>query len=133
MTLSRPCGQQGFTLLEVLVALAILAVALAALIKVGSETASNAVYLRDRTHAHWTASNILSLYRTGERQPSASVERGSAFLAEREWFWETRAEKISPQVLGQQLEAIWRVRVAVYGDARRSGEPLAQLAAYLLP
>ena len=42
----------GFTLLEVLVAMTILAVALAALIKGGSDHSRNTLYLQERTLAH---------------------------------------------------------------------------------
>jgi len=40
--------------------LAILAVALAATIKVSAENAENARYLRDKTLAHWVAMNVLT-------------------------------------------------------------------------
>ena len=47
----------GFTLLEVLVALAILAISLAVLLKISAQNANNAAYLRDKTFAHWIALN----------------------------------------------------------------------------
>ncbi|HEX2238999.1 MAG TPA: type II secretion system minor pseudopilin GspI, partial [Gammaproteobacteria bacterium] len=50
---------RGFTLLEVLVALAVIAIALASIIKVVGTGAANAGYLRDKTFAHWVAANRL--------------------------------------------------------------------------
>ena len=47
----------GFTLVEVLVALSVIAIALAAVLKGASEGASSARYLRDKTLAHWVAMN----------------------------------------------------------------------------
>ena len=57
----------GFTLLEVMVALTILAVALAALVKSGSDHARNTIYLQERTKAHWAGENLLAEYQSGMR------------------------------------------------------------------
>ena len=48
---------QGFSLLEVLVALAILGISLGAAIKATSSSLGNAGYLQQRTLAHWVAMN----------------------------------------------------------------------------
>lgn len=50
----------GFTLLEVMIALAVLAIALAAVIDKSIEAGANVSYLRDRTLAHWVAENRLA-------------------------------------------------------------------------
>jgi len=81
--------KQGFTLLEVLVALAILAIALAAAMKVSIENAENASYLRDKTLAHWVAMNVLTdIQVRGEGQ-----KKGSAMMAEREWYWTVKVSE----------------------------------------
>ena len=49
--------QTGFTLVEVLIALAVVAISLAAIVKVGVETGYSFTYLRDRAMASWVASN----------------------------------------------------------------------------
>ena len=79
--------KQGFTLLEVLVALAILAIALSAAIKVSTANVENASYLRDRTLAHWVAMNILTEIQIKEVWPSLGKKTGTTMMAEREWFW----------------------------------------------
>ena len=43
------CNSRGFTLLEIMVALAVLALAMGALVKTSSDYTSNQTYLRDRT------------------------------------------------------------------------------------
>ena len=48
---SPRCRQQGFTLLEVLVALAVLAITMGALIKVTDSYAFNAGYLQEKVNA----------------------------------------------------------------------------------
>ena len=54
--------QHGFTLLEVLVALAILAIVMGALIKVTDSYAFNAGYLQQKTLAQWIAENKATEY-----------------------------------------------------------------------
>ncbi|MGH8504246.1 MAG: type II secretion system minor pseudopilin GspI [Gammaproteobacteria bacterium] len=82
---------RGFTLLEVLVALAIIAFALAALVRVTGSGAANASYLRDKTFAHWVAENRLAELRTRDNfWPSTGNDDGEAEMAGREWFWTTR-------------------------------------------
>ena len=53
-------GSRGFTLVEVLVALMVVAMGLAALMVAVSGTARTSGYLRDKTLAQWMALNRLS-------------------------------------------------------------------------
>lgn len=86
--------QRGFTLLEVLVALAIIAFALSALIRVTGTGAANASYLRDRTFAQWVAENRLAELRTRDGfWPATGKDDGEVEMAGREWFWTTRVIK----------------------------------------
>lgn len=55
-----PGTRRGFTLVEVLVAVAVLGIAMAAVIKATAENGANASYLRDKSFAHWIASNQLA-------------------------------------------------------------------------
>ncbi|RKZ47113.1 MAG: type II secretion system protein GspI [Candidatus Parabeggiatoa sp. nov. 3] len=79
--------KQGFTLLEVLVALAVLAIALSAAIKTTTENAENARYLRDKTLAHWVAMNVLTQIQVRGEWPAIGKKEGTAMMAEREWYW----------------------------------------------
>ena len=79
---------RGFTLLEVLVALAVLALALAAGLKAAGSNIDNAAYLRDRTLAHWVAMNKLTEMQVFNKFPATgTTERGSLLLAGSEWYW----------------------------------------------
>ncbi|ALG67232.1 type II secretion system minor pseudopilin GspI [Beggiatoa leptomitoformis] len=80
-------ANRGFTLLEVMVALAILAIALAAIIKAAGENASNAGYLRDQTLAHWVAMNVIAEIQLTNEFPSVGKREGSSLMGEHEWFW----------------------------------------------
>ncbi len=92
---------QGFTLLEVLVALAVLAIALSAIIKVTAENAENASYLRDKTLAHWVAMNILTEIQIKKKLPNN--KKGMSKMAERKWHWLLKVSKTVDKEL-QRLE-----------------------------
>ena len=49
--------QQGFTLLELMVAISILAVTFAALMQEGAQVSRNTKLIKDKTIAHWVAMN----------------------------------------------------------------------------
>lgn len=70
-----------------MVALAVLAIALAAVIEGVTAHVSNATYLRDRTLAHWVAMNRAAELQLESAWPSAGTTRGTALLADHEWFW----------------------------------------------
>lgn len=83
----RFARQHGFTLLEVLVALAVLALALAAIIQAGGGYAANQVYLRDRVMADWVARNLLMEYQIKEEWPRVGDSTGDEEMAGRRWEW----------------------------------------------
>ena len=66
---TRPCHRSGFTLVEVLVALTITAIALGAGMKAAGALTDNAQRLRSVTAAHWCADNALTGLRLGKVFP----------------------------------------------------------------
>jgi len=60
-----PKKTEGFTLIEVLVALAILSIALTAIIKSTSQNIKDTLYLQNKTIAMWTGTNMLNEIRAG--------------------------------------------------------------------
>ncbi len=80
----------GFSLVEVLVALSVLAIALAAVTKAAGESAGNAAYLRDKTFANWVAMNkIMEFYALNE-WPPIGERNGQAPMGGHEWTWTTK-------------------------------------------
>lgn len=76
---------RGFTLLEVLVALSIIAIALAAVIHSVSLNASQALYLENKTFANWIAMDLLTEIRLQGKLPAENS--GQINMAQRTWQW----------------------------------------------
>lgn len=92
---SRHPVQTGFTLIEVMVALGIIAVAMAAVMMTVSANVRNATGLKERTFAHWVAMNKMAeLHILNDREwPSVKKTTGTQIMAEHEWYWEQEVEK----------------------------------------
>lgn len=84
----RPGRACGFTLLEVLVALAVTALAIAALGKALSQGIVVAQGLPERSAARWVAHNRIVLRQAAGEWPALRAYRGSAEMGGREWHWE---------------------------------------------
>ena len=90
---------RGFTLIEVVVAVAILALALGALISSMARYADNAGYLRDKTVALWVAHNRLTEIGLEPAWPATGKSDGDAELAGIDWRWDvTVSETPDPRV-----------------------------------
>jgi general secretion pathway protein I len=77
----------GFTLLEVLVALTIIALSLGALISTSGSHASSAGYLKQKTIAHWVAMNEITRLQVEKAWPGKGDTKGSTAMAGAEWYW----------------------------------------------
>lgn len=76
---------RGFTLLEVLVALAVLALTLGASIRGLGNYAGDYAYLRDRTMGHWIARNLLVQAQVANSWPGVGETRDTVEYAGHEW------------------------------------------------
>ena len=102
-------SSRGFTLIEVLVALVIVAVGMSALMGALNSSAKTVVYMQDKTFSEWVALNQIATVRLQLVQgqvPPAGNTNGDIDMANRTWHW--RQEVVASQVPG-----IMRVDVKV--------------------
>lgn len=93
--------QAGFTLIEVLVALVIVAVGMSVLMSTLTSSAKTIVYLQDKTFAEWLALNQIALARLQLKQgqlPPQTSTNGDLDYAGRSWHW--RQDVIASEVPG---------------------------------
>lgn len=93
--------RRGFTLIEVLVALVIVAVGMSALMGALSSSAKTVVYMQDKTFAEWVALNQIATVRLKLIQsqlPPTGNTNGDIEFANQTWHW--RQEVVDSQVPG---------------------------------
>ena len=112
----------GFTLIEVMVALTIIALSLGALLSTSGSQANSATYLKQKTLAHWVAVNELTRMRISKQFPDLGDKKGSSKMAGNEWFW-TRTSKATEDKNARQISII------VYADKDRT-QNLTALTGY---
>ncbi len=80
---------KGFTLIEVLVAVAILAIALFAIVRSSTQITGNTAYLQEKTIAYLVARNILAEAKSGvlSLPHSGSANNGNLTMLNRQWIW----------------------------------------------
>lgn len=85
---ARLAPHTGFTLIEVLVALAVLSIALAAVVRTMGQSIDLATDLRERTVALWVAHERAVALQLGNTWPNLDTTRGKAEMGGREWEWQ---------------------------------------------
>lgn len=118
---------RGFTLVEVMVALAIVAIALPALLMALYQQIDDTAYLRDKTLAYMVAENKLAEIRLvigSTRNLSAGKDSGLASMADRDWYWWVETKTT-------EMEKFFRVDITVSLDEEQQEQPLYTLSAFM--
>lgn len=106
---------RGFTLLEVLIAMAVFAVAAMALLNAGREQIQASSRLEDKTFAHWVAMNRIVEMQLSGQFPEIGRGDTRVKLAGREW-------KVLTTIDGTPINNVRRMTVDVSEDNKEFGE-----------
>lgn len=121
-------ANSGFTLLEVLVALTILALALMAALRAGAVAADHAAGLHQRQLADWVAQDRLEEHRARRSWPAPGSHGGEAEQGGRRFLWQ---ENVSATPNSQFRRIDIQVRAADAADTA-DGPALASLSGFLV-
>ena len=117
LEVSDPVRARGFTLIEVLVALAIVAIGMAAVLEALTSSANTALYLQDKTFAEWVALNRIETVRLSGAIPTAGTSNDTVDYAGRSWEW--RQKVTDTRIPGMvQIEVDVRPADSKAGDDR---------------
>lgn len=117
----------GFTLIEVMVALAVVAVALPALMMSLYQQIDGTAYLRDKSLANMVAANRVTEIRIlaeATRSLPEGRDSGVRELAGREWYWWQESTKT-------ELPDFFRIEIKVALGEEQEDEALVTLAIFL--
>ena len=115
---------RGFTLVEVVVALAIVAIGMLAVFKTIGDTVNNVTELRDRSLATWIADNRITEIRISGEMPSVEETAGEVEFGGRRWHWLTKVSQT-------QVKGLRRIDVSVRRDGDDENSSLANLAGFV--
>jgi len=116
--------ERGFTLIEVVVALAIVAIGMLAVFKTIGDSVNNVSELRDRSFAGWIADNRVTEIRLSGQMPSVEETAGEVDFAGRRWHWVTTVSQT-------QVQGLRRIDVAVRRDGDPDGSSLVHLSGFV--
>jgi general secretion pathway protein I len=97
---------KGFTLIEVMVALSIVALSLTAVAASMVQMIDAANAMRDRTYASWIAQNKITEMRLAADTPEVSASNGEVDYANTTWAWRA-------VVSATKVEDLYRIEVGV--------------------
>lgn len=118
----RSCRQLGFTLIEVMVALVIVALSLGAVAASLSQMADAGFSMQQRTYASWIAQNKIAEMRLANVVPEVKETEGEVMFAGVEWRWTATVSETG-------VENLFRVDVAVARAA--NGESIRQVTGFI--
>ena len=93
LRLKRKASQNGFTLLEVMLAMAVFAIAGVALLGIADNNYRHISHLEEQMFANWVASNQLVEASLDKSWPPKNNRKGKVEMAGRTWHWQQKVVK----------------------------------------
>lgn len=113
----------GFTLIEVLAALVIVALGMLGVIEAVTQQARNGTYLREKTLAHWIAMNVVTEQRLQSAPPPVADSSDDLEFAGERWHWNMRVSQT-------QVDSLRRIDVTVRPASAKDDVVLASVSGF---
>lgn len=113
----------GFSLIEVLIALAVLAISLAALIQTSTGSVRTGTWLKEQTMAHWAAMNEITRMQVTREWPKPGTSNTTATMGDADFA-------LQRIVYATEIDTLRRVEIEVSMPAEPD-TPLVTLTGFL--
>ncbi|MFK7891396.1 MAG: type II secretion system minor pseudopilin GspI [Granulosicoccus sp.] len=120
----------GFTLIEILVAMTIIAVGVSALVSSAGASSWRASYLRDREMGRWVASNVLTELQVRPAWPDNGTKNSEVEMGSTVWHVKTITQKVADPDLRRVDVEVRKVKDAdnyIYAASGFVGNPATRL------
>ncbi len=112
----------GFTLIEVLLALAIIAIALTALLKATAQNIDNTHRIKEKTISHWVAMQGVAMIQLNLLQVNQSQESTQATtMLDQQWYWRAK-------ISNTPLKQVQKITISV--SSKQTGPFREELVAF---
>ncbi len=82
---------KGFTLIEVMVALAVIAIGLLAVLNTANQQVKSASMTQNKMAAYWLMKNKIAEIRLTDNWPAIKHHKGMQTMLQQTWYWQTQA------------------------------------------
>ncbi len=114
--------KKGFTLIEVLVALTIIAIAMLAIVQTVQVSINSTQKVQDRTVASWVAMNLLTYLQSGLLSFTEDKKlSGETMQANKNWFWSIEQDK----------ETDYSLQVSIKVTTNKNASPIVRLTGFV--
>jgi general secretion pathway protein I len=121
---------QGLTLIEVLIALAIIGIALTAIIKAASQNIRSTAYLQNKTIAMWTGQQVMNEVRAGLIKipnPPDKLRQTTTMLGQ-EWNWSADQEETPSPFIRKIVVKVFKGQTS---EEDEEASPIITLESYV--